>query len=332
MRLEWLDALRGFLILLVVFAHCIANVIGNDAANENYLWRLIYSFHMPAFMAVSGYVSYKAGRAGDLIFGICRRFSQVMVPFMTWSIVLFICSRNVVHLYDYILMPNTSYWFLWALFFIVVIFNICDRLACEIHLMQEVAIVIMTVILIGLQMILPNSKLFGFEYIAYYFIYYSMGYYLHKYGRLVPSKKWVLVGLALLWFVLGSFWQARDVPIFIQWIHFLPSTILNVGYRILTATIFIIMMLGQFQKYKCTGKGWQLLQEFGKVSLGIYTIHMVLKDLLVKMLPEYLSVMAQFTVIFILFILLSLLSLWTVRLLGKNKFASIWLLGRSKKV
>lgn len=287
---------------------------------------------MPAFMAVSGYVSYKVRKMDGFMSGFYRRFCQIMIPFFVWSIVMFLCCRNVEHLYDYILMPNVGYWFLWALFFIVIIFNMCDWLAYKMHLIQEMVIGFITVLLIGLQMVLPNTKLFGFEYIAYYFIYYSIGYYLHKYDKLIPSEKWVLVGLALLWFVLASFWQARAVPVFLQWVHFLHPTILNVGYRIFTATVFIIMMFGQFQKYRCTGKGWWLFQELGKVSLGIYAIHMVLNDLLIGLFPEALSVMTQFVVIFILFVFISILSLWIVRLLDKNNFTSIWLLGKCKKI
>lgn len=58
-HLVWADAIKGWLILLVILGHCIASTIGNDAANVNYWWCLIYSFHMPVFMAVSGYLACK---------------------------------------------------------------------------------------------------------------------------------------------------------------------------------------------------------------------------------------------------------------------------------
>lgn len=61
-RLIWADSIKGWLILLVIIGHCIASIIGNDAANHDYWWCLIYSFHMPAFIAISGYLNYGGGK------------------------------------------------------------------------------------------------------------------------------------------------------------------------------------------------------------------------------------------------------------------------------
>jgi len=56
-RILWADNLKGFLILLVVFGHVIQFSIP-DYKNLH-IFNYIYSFHMPLFMAISGYVSYK---------------------------------------------------------------------------------------------------------------------------------------------------------------------------------------------------------------------------------------------------------------------------------
>ena len=63
-RLLWADALKGWLIVLVVLGHAIQNTLGDSCAT-NHLWNIIYSFHMPAFMAVSGYVALRS----DMIWG-----------------------------------------------------------------------------------------------------------------------------------------------------------------------------------------------------------------------------------------------------------------------
>ena len=67
-RLIWADSIKGWLILLVIIGHCIASIIGNDAANLDYWWCLIYSFHMPAFIAISGYLNYRGGRIIQNVF------------------------------------------------------------------------------------------------------------------------------------------------------------------------------------------------------------------------------------------------------------------------
>lgn len=65
-RLLWADSLKGWLMLLVILGHAIQTVMP-EACYQNHIWNLIYSFHMPAFMAVSGYFAYRANRCGGQI-------------------------------------------------------------------------------------------------------------------------------------------------------------------------------------------------------------------------------------------------------------------------
>ena len=53
-RIYWADSLKGVLILFVILGHAIQAVLG-DGCFVNHAFNYIYSFHMPAFMAVSGY-------------------------------------------------------------------------------------------------------------------------------------------------------------------------------------------------------------------------------------------------------------------------------------
>jgi len=57
-RLIWADALKGALMILVVLGHAIQTELGSEC-EESHLWNLIYSFHMPAFMAISGWLFYR---------------------------------------------------------------------------------------------------------------------------------------------------------------------------------------------------------------------------------------------------------------------------------
>lgn len=69
-RIIFLDQAKGFAIFLMVFAHAIAwNLdnyqsvlfINSEQSNRNIiaglLWQLIYSFHMPLFFLISGYLT-----------------------------------------------------------------------------------------------------------------------------------------------------------------------------------------------------------------------------------------------------------------------------------
>jgi fucose 4-O-acetylase-like acetyltransferase len=57
-RLIWADSLKGWLMILVIVGHVIQGVL-SDSFASNHVWNLIYSFHMPAFMAVSGWLSFR---------------------------------------------------------------------------------------------------------------------------------------------------------------------------------------------------------------------------------------------------------------------------------
>lgn len=328
-RIEWADALKGFLILMVVLGHSIQTVC--DSYLHNYLWNLIYSFHMPAFMAVSGYLAYNVNRGGydanGLMSGIYRRFRQLMIPFLIWSVIMYFVNHNVGHLYDYILYPNNSFWFLWALFFIICLFNVLRYISVKLNIKEEVLMIAAAVGLLGLQIVLKDVKLLGFEYVSYYYFYYILAYFLHKYQDLIPKNRWILIILAVIWLALGSFYKAKGVPYLVSWIQFIPDGLLNIAYRVVTAVIFILMMFGIAMKHSSfLSRRW--LFELGKISLGIYVVHMVIKGWLVKGLLVVLPEISQWFLILITFLLLSSISFLIVKLLSTNKITSKWLLGK----
>lgn len=57
-RIEWVDVVKGLLILTVILGHAIQEAlkVRGIGFEENLLRNTIYSFHMPAFMAMSGYL------------------------------------------------------------------------------------------------------------------------------------------------------------------------------------------------------------------------------------------------------------------------------------
>lgn len=57
-RFIWADSLKGWLMILVIIGHAMQSLL-LDGCNDNHVWNLIYSFHMPAFMAVSGWLAFR---------------------------------------------------------------------------------------------------------------------------------------------------------------------------------------------------------------------------------------------------------------------------------
>ena len=57
-RINWLLILQGWAMLWVVIGHAFLGVAGEGPAWENASFHFAYSFHMPLFMLVSGWLFY----------------------------------------------------------------------------------------------------------------------------------------------------------------------------------------------------------------------------------------------------------------------------------
>ena len=64
-RLEWLDALRGFTMIMVVANH-VAGMAFGEAIKHSSSLQFLVMFRMPLFFFVSGFLAYKAGLKWDL--------------------------------------------------------------------------------------------------------------------------------------------------------------------------------------------------------------------------------------------------------------------------
>jgi len=74
-RVYWVDQVKGFAILLVVYGH-------NFPFSEQY----IYTFHMPLFFMVSGFFFPKSKSADVLL----KRSKTLMIPYFFWASFLFL--------------------------------------------------------------------------------------------------------------------------------------------------------------------------------------------------------------------------------------------------
>lgn len=341
-RIIWADALKGLLIVLVVLGHSIqASMMQlGESFLDDYLWNLIYSFHMPAFMAISGFVAYRvkasstaSGGGKALLSVILRRFRQLMVPYLLWSVALFFINHNVEHYYEYLLYPQKSLWFLWALFFIAAVFACMERLALIMKIKHEVVMGVSWFMLLAVSAVMHDAKLLGVEYVAYYFFYYLLGYYMHKYSeRLIIGNTWIITLLGILWFALGSIYSTQGLPKELQFIPMIPHSALYMAYRMMTAVIAVFFLFGLGKKIYNNDTGInRYVVALGTVSLGIYAVHMVLRFRLVEGLQMVMPDLSYWPMMTITFLVLLPLSYLVVWLLGKWSVTSVWLLGKLNK-
>lgn len=87
-RIVFLDLLKFFCIYLVVLGHCIQAVYGDEYFN-NFIFKFIYTFHMPLFAFISGFLSVRSVNMNFYPF-LKKRTRQIIFPFISWSIFSFL--------------------------------------------------------------------------------------------------------------------------------------------------------------------------------------------------------------------------------------------------
>lgn len=328
-RLLWTDSLKGWLMILVVFGHAMQSVMP-DGCFHNHLWNMIYSFHMPAFMTVSGYFAYRVHRNGGGKSLCSRRFLQLMMPYVAWSATKYGISGDytLIRVVKMVLYPDTSFWFLWVLFFINLIFIFSQWLASRLNIDELVVIALSSLLLLGI-MVGMEFRMFGFQFIAYYFVFYTMGNCIHRFPRLQIGNGVVLGLLFICWTLLAWSWNMHELPMWILAIPHIPSSLLQYAYRGVTALLAILFLLGMAPKFlnaACRLNGF--LCEIGKVSLGYYTCHITINGWVVCGVRKILPTGSDAVIVGLSFVLCLFLTFCIVEGLKKNKITAKVLLGK----
>ncbi len=127
------DNIRLLLIFCVVFAHCLELI-----PNTGFLYKIIYSFHMPAFIFLTGYFAKFQRKKIGLLF---------IVPYFLFQTLYllfdsFILSDNQsIHL-----QYTTPYWLLWYLLTIIMYYLLIPLFQTE-NLTKRIVLFAITIVL-----------------------------------------------------------------------------------------------------------------------------------------------------------------------------------------
>lgn len=136
-RNQFLDIVRGVTIILMVFGHCLqygngTEFIENSGFFYNRLFQLIYSFHMPLFMLLSGYLFfYTVGKHQKTSDFIKNRWQRLCLPVIGWQTFHYLVNGvrmvwrggtiDSGYLLRYVRSWFTDIWFLLAILYCSVI-------------------------------------------------------------------------------------------------------------------------------------------------------------------------------------------------------------------
>ena len=278
-RLQYIDALKGVAILLVVLGHSLQNF---DPDLEWLPSRAIYAFHMPLFMFVSGFVSWKVYKWAS----VKKRAVQLLIPFF-FSIVLawfvnywgfWSADGFLSYTSKVIIQPDLGLWFLWVLFFISILFVASRKAALVIskwlktrELFTEICVVAVVAGLLNIIEIRTGLKTFGYHWIAWYFIFFSFGAYWRQIDALLSRKaQWRMLFASLIIFIpcTISFRMHNQAPLFYRWLNL--GSLGIVAFRLFVGAVGCILCYLLLKTLETKTRIYSILAKIGGVTLGIY--------------------------------------------------------------
>lgn len=282
MRVAYIDAIKGYAILLMVIAHAVAWNIGDWAlvmnpSEYNYtyaasgiLWHLIYAFHMYLFFYISFCFFPKVDeyKSYDIFCLLRKKAQRLLLPF-------FFCG-TIHYFYNEIF----GYWFLLVLFELYVVFVLLFAVVRKrSNLPTDIAVItVFYGILLLTRKILPQeiSNILEYNRVINYYPAAGFGLLISKYNlkNLIYNNEPIILTSIILF-------CANFIIRYMSVYHMLPfditKTIFNLPTQILQYISAIIIVekcfISYFRKSKPTFNIQNILCKIGVYSLSIYMFH-----------------------------------------------------------
>lgn len=297
-RLNFVDNLKAFAILLVFIGHSIQYLGCKWGGQYNcFVFNLIYSFHMPLFMALSGFFF---GNSLFMPFSemIKKKSLYILLPAFVWSIPKIVFTRNIWGVLIYNLWFLKSVWICYLVFYILLrIFE--KRIAYTI---------IMLIAMFAPLEILPG-------YLGWMLPCFMLGIILKDHWDYINQKKDLLYVCFMIFAIsFYSYWYIEFA--FPQTIHLVIKIIMN-----FTGVVFFISLFSWFTKSN------KLISFIGANTLVLYALNILFCDVITHLqLPNYsdhklmvilISVVAQLVTYYMI-----------IKVLEKNTYTRLFFLGK----
>ena len=269
-HINYLDTLKGMAITLMLIGHCLAwnyddfqTIIIDENRTNMFWWHLIYSFHMPLFFWISGYLLPRQSfKLCDLKNIFIKRTYTLLVPF--------ICSGTLMN----ILTNGEGYsnlWFLRSLYELILLGLFYEFFKHKYHYGLKIDILFFgTLGLIiwiasmrstnDISKLLDLSSISGKNYIGFVFGIFCKRYI--KLMRMLDNNYVYTICLLLFTILIYAFFSNWDQY---KLLHFL----------FLLIPVSAIVCLVYICKHKTNQENriTHLLNYIGRYSLEIYIIH-----------------------------------------------------------
>ena len=301
-----IDSIKGLLIILVIMGHVITTFDNQNVVNHAVMG-FLYSFHMPLFIFISGYLSKNSSQQSprDLWRGAFNLFFTLIIFQFLCSLRIELCGASFKAAME--IFPFGVLWYLLSLiYWRVTLYYTPKPLLRRPALYLGIALALS--ILIGLSYL---GNPFALQRSANFFFFFLLGYYFRQ-GAL-PARWWnnitlhaivALVTLPLLFWLFphcGGFMNGAD--------HYrvedIPEKIL-----VLSCSTSMLVLLFHFVK------DHPVLRYYGKTSMFHYMYHyFIIGMVLQPVIKRYnLPVTFPFVILYTLVILITLYGMSKVKI------------------
>ena len=270
-----MDNIRCLLIFLVVFGHLLESVAGDWASH---IYRIIYSFHMPMFVFVTGwFADFKAKKI----------VSSLIYPYVLFQILYIVFQQKVI-LTPLPVQFTVPHWLLWYLFACIVYYCLIPLIRTE-RLGLQICAVLCSIILsllagkdnsIGYYLSLSRILTFLPYFVAGYYIGHS-GYgtvrFSQQYGQWMKKNPWfgaLIICLALAVWVGLSYFIIRNP----QWnnaVLYGSNSYQAANYTVLDKFKLMVIACGWIWSIwlLIPNKKCFVLSTIGSNTLSVYILH-----------------------------------------------------------
>ena len=266
--------IKFILVLLVILGHAIQYVydLRQLDYDDNFIFKMIYIFHMPAFGFVSGYIQSKSNKNKIITY-----LKILIIPFFLWGIILNQNENLFITIKEIIIRSDKSLWFLLVIFecllidFLFINYNEKNK-----FLISSIVVYLLLVFIF----VVGKLELLAIKQLLIIFPYFILGKYLSVFSRcdlnLNKKQTWACLLLCLVFCViLFQLWER-------SYLKFTPLIIHNEMINIfqfyiirLISPLPFIILIYFYVINKSENKYWKknkISKFFSNESLAFYAL------------------------------------------------------------
>lgn len=304
-RIDYLDSTKGLLIFLVVLGHFILP-IHNANHFVSVIYDIVYLFHMPLFVFVTGFFAKSIFRDGKL--RTSKIFSTLILA-MLFQIILIVMENPSKPLSSTLLSFGSAPWYLFSLCF----WYLSVPFLKETKPLAAIALSFLVSLTSGcfdqLGSFLSLARTFSF------FPYFVLGYYCSK-GNLEALRNHVIsklcVGLAMafvVWYALYGDSISNILYLMYGSSHYQGSDVAGIRNHVIIILIALVLSIAIL---RIAPSRRTFLCSWGERTLQIYVLHRIIRGGLVLLgmyeIPFFSSLFGGISLIAISILLTSILS------------------------